>query len=150
MRTREKTSALDKVLDFIAILIVVVFFLWLFIWMWSKTEAYDNVSWVDVSDSINVEQRYWTLEEWDSEAELNTLYGKKVRCNSITNKCYIRYSINNKTYKFRVAPDRETMIVREYSLFLTSWDTLNLSTDINKTIYINILLIKKWLQPIYK
>lgn len=146
MRTRERTSALDKVLDFIAILIIVVFFLWLFIWMWSKTEAYDNVSWVDVSDSINVEQRYWDINDLNDY----NYYLSKTYCNSVTNKCYMNYNFKNKVIKFRVAPDRETMIVREHTMFLTSWDSLNLNDEINKTIYINILLIKKWLQPIYK
>lgn len=114
------------------------------------------IKWEADASNFSKDQVGSILEEWELwwnwtitiDDEIEQAYRDIRYCNSVTGKCHINYRLWNKTYKFPVHSEAFQMFIEE-SLMMTPYMEKKVLTPIQSTIYINVLLIKKWYKPIY-
>lgn len=114
------------------------------------------IKWEADASNFSKDQVGSILEEWELwwnwtitiDDEVEQAYRDSRYCNSITGKCHINYRLWNKTYKFPVHWEAFQMFIEESIMMSPSMEKKVL-TPIQSTIYINVLLIKKWYKPIY-
>lgn len=116
---------------------------------------YVMIKWETHAD-YNNNQLWSILNEWDTwwtfyadiDDSLEQDYKNTIYCNSVTGKCHINYKLYSKTYKLPVHSELFKMHIEE--VFMMSPYKLKKDlTPVQQTIFLNILLIKKWLKPIY-